>query len=287
MIANESVNMLAGRLAALFGELPQVVAVALGGSLAGGAADAASDIDLYVYTRAAIPVTTRVAIVERLGGATRADFDQNYWGASDQWLDATTGQEIDAVYFDAAWMASQLERVLIGHAPSLGYTTAFWHTVRQSRSLHDPTGWLADQQRRAAVAYPEPLRRAIVVHNQPVLRGIITSYRTQIAKAITRDDLVSINHRLAALLASYFDILFAVNRLPHPGEKRLLARAEALCPSLPADMAADVTATLVAAGAAPADLLGHLDRLLDRLDAWLALALSPDSPASRLASTVL
>ena len=114
--------------------------------------------------------------------------------------------------------------------------------------------------------------RAIVAHNHPVLRGILTSYRTQIAKAVARDDLVSVNHRLAALLAGYFDILFAVNRVPHPGEKRLLAHAATLCPSLPADMAADVTAALAAAGAAPGELLVHLDRLLDRLDEWLAVA---------------
>ena len=263
---------LVGRLAALFGELPQVVAVALGGSAATGAADAASDIDLYVYTSAEIPISARRNIVARLGGATRADFDQNYWGPSDQWLNAASGQEIDAVYFDAGWLAAQLGRVLDEHTPSLGYTTAFWHTVRQSRPLHDPTGWLADQQRRAAVAYPEPLRRAIVAYNQPVLRGILTSYAAQIEKAVARDDLVSVNHRLAALLASYFDILFAVNRVPHPGEKRLLARAAALCPSLPTNMAADVTACLTAAGAAPGELLGHLDRLLDRLDEWLAVA---------------
>jgi hypothetical protein len=37
-------------------------------------------------------------------------------------------------------------------------------------------------------------------------------------------------------------------------------------------MAADVAATLTAAGAAPGDLLGHLDRLLDRLDEWLSIA---------------
>jgi len=263
---------LAGRLAALFGERPEVVAVALGGSAASGAADGASDIDLYVYTNAEIPLSARRAIVERLGGATRADFDQRYWGPSDQWLDAATGQEIDAVYFDAGWMAAQLGRVLDEHAPSLGYTTAFWHTVRQSRPVYDPNGWFAAQQRRAAVVYPEPLRQAIVAYNRPVLRGIITSYRAQIDKAVARGDQVSVNHRLAALLAGYFDILFAVNRVLHPGEKRLLARAEALCPSLPAAMAADVTACLTAAGAAPGDLLGHLDRLLDRLDEWLTAA---------------
>ncbi len=120
--------------------------------------------------------------------------------------------------------------------------------------------------------YPEPLRRAIVAYNHPILRGTLSSFRAQLVKALARGDLVSVNHRLSALLASYFDILFAVNRVPHPGEKRLLARAEALCSTLPPDMAADVAATLAAAGAAPGDLLSPLDRLLDRLDEWLSIA---------------
>jgi hypothetical protein len=29
---------------------------------------------------------------------------------------------------------------------------------------------------------------------------------------------VSLNHRTAALLASYFDVLFALNRVHHPGD---------------------------------------------------------------------
>ena len=268
---------LAARLAALFADLPAVAAVALGGSLASGAADDASDIDLYVYTRGDVPLSAREAIVERSGGASRADLGLTYWGPGDEWFDAATGIEVDVVYFDAGWMAEQLRRVLVDHAPGLGYTTCFWHTVRASRPLHDPEGWLAALQAQAATPYPEPLRQAIIAHNHPVLRGIIPSYRTQLAKALGRDDAVSANHRLAALLAGYFDIVFAANRVPHPGEKRLVERAAALCPSLPPHMAADVAATLAAAGVCSPATLTHLDRLLDRLDAWLKSELNTDS----------
>jgi hypothetical protein len=260
---------LATRLAVLFGEWPQVVAVALGGSSAGGVADAASDIDLYVYTRGELPLSAREAVVAQAGGASRADMGLIYFGPGDEWIDAATGSHVDAIYFDADWMAAQVRRAVVDHAPSLGYSTAFWHTVRTSRLLCDRDGWLAALQVAAAVPYPEPLRRAIVAYNHPILRGTLSSYRAQLAKAVARGDGVSINHRLAALLASTFDILFAVNRVPHPGEKRLLARAEALCATLPDEMAADVAAALTAAGAAPGELLGHVDRLLDRLDVWL------------------
>jgi hypothetical protein len=79
---------------------------------------------------------------------------------------------------------------------------------------------------------------------------------------------VSVQHRVTALLASSFDVLFAVNRLPHPGEKRLLAYVRRHCPLVPADFERRVRA-LLAADAAPA-LLGHVDDLVDGLDELLA-----------------
>ena len=48
-----------------------------------------------------------------------------------------------------------------------------------------------------------------------------------------------------ALVASYFDILFAFNRMSHPGEKRLIEQAARLCPRLPRNMAAQMESVLL------------------------------------------
>lgn len=262
---------LARRLAGLFSRLPQVEAVALGGSRggAGVGTDAASDIDVYVYTRGAIPLAAREEIVEAAGGATRADLGMSFWGPGDEWLHAPTGIHVDAIYFDAAWMEEQLDRVLVRHEASLGYTTCFWHTVRGSVALEDPRGWFARLQARCAMAYPEELRCAIVALNHPVLRDVLPAFANQLAKAARRGDLVSVNHRLAGLLASYFDLLFAVNRVPHPGEKRLVEAAVATCPRLPVGMAADVDEILRTATTDLPGLPGRVERFLDRLDELL------------------
>ena len=67
------------RLARLFAEQPQVLALALGGSRsAGSSPDSASDIDLYVYTKDAVPLAARQAIVEAAGGASRTNLDLTY-----------------------------------------------------------------------------------------------------------------------------------------------------------------------------------------------------------------
>lgn len=262
---------LARRLAGLFAALPEVEAIALGGSRGRGGVefDEASDIDLYVFTRDDIPLAAREGVVEAAGGAARTSLDERWWGSGDEWLHAPTGIHVDAIYFDADWMEEQLDRVLVRHEASLGYTTSFWHTIRGAVPLADPRGWLAGLQQRAAVPYPDELRRAIVAHNHPVLRDAMPAYASQLAKAAHRGDLVSVNHRLAGLLASYFDVVFAINRVPHPGEKRQLDAALASCLRLPEGMAADVTELLRTATTDPAGLPERVDRLLDRLDALL------------------
>lgn len=271
---------LARDLADRFAVLPQVEAVALGGSRGSGpgATDHASDIDLYVYTRGEIPLAVREQMVADTGGATQKNLALDYWGAGDEWLNAPTGIEADICYFDAQWMQTQIARVLDDYQPALGYTTCFCYTMRQSIVFHDPRGWFHALQEKCRGEYPEPLRQNIIRHNHPVLRGIIPSYATQLGKAVKRTDLVSINHRVAALLASYFDILFAFNRQLHPGEKRQLEFAAKHCPQLPFNLDQDLQAILLMTAAEIPALPQRVNLLLDHLDELLASFLS--SPAA-------
>lgn len=260
---------LAQQIADRFAALPQICAVALSGSRGSGAIDSTSDIDLYVYTQGEVPLTARQAIVAQLGGATQANLGLNYWGPGDEWFHAPTGIEIDIVYFGADWMEEQITRVIEQHQASQGYTTCFWHTVRQSRIFYDPQGWLANLQQRCQVEYPEALRQNIVALNYPLLRGIIPAYAHQIEKAVKRRDLVSLNHRTAALLASYFDLLLAVNRQLHPGEKRLIDFALNNCLLLPENLSADLESILLLTAAEVPELPGRVSTLLDHLDRLL------------------
>jgi len=251
-------------IAARFAAFPQVAAIALAGSEGGGEPDALSDIDLYVYTSAGIPPEARAAIARDF--ATRMEIDNRFWEPGDEWIERTSGRGIDIMYRSPAWIADQLARVLVRHEASVGYSTCFWWNVLHSQALHDREGWYAGLQQTARQPYPTELQRAIIAKNFPILRGNISSYRRQIESAIRRGDLVSVQHRLTAFLASYWDIVFAVNAVPHPGEKRLAEHARRLCSRLPDDWEKALAAVL----ATPS--LANLDRLADGLDLLLISA---------------
>lgn len=261
---------LARRAGDRLAELPGVDAVALGGSVATGTADSSSNIDLYVF--APEPPLSDLRRALAVSFDPMPEINNRAFGTEDAFTDAGTGINVDVVFWSLDWIDAQLDRVINQHIASTGYTTCFWRTIRQAITIHDEHGALANLQVRASAPYPAPLRDNIVALNRPLLSGARSSFLHQIESAIERNDSMAVNHRLTAWLASYVDILFAINGVLHPGEKRLLEVASRECPLLPGDMSRDISSALAAAAppVARQRLLDALQRLISGLDPFLS-----------------
>jgi hypothetical protein len=257
--------ILAKKITEEFIDIHEVKAIAMGGSQTNGILDRHSDVDLYIYAETIVSLSKRKAIVEKLG-ASKADMNLTFWDTGDEWFDKETGIEIDVMFWSPDWIEGQLGRVLKEHQASMGYTTCFWRTVKNSTILFDRTRWFSELQAKSNQPYPDELKRAIIARNHPVLRTVIPSYYAQIKKALIRRDLISINHRLAAMLASYFDVLFALNEVLHPGEKKIIRFIISECSRFPTDIERKVEHILQLGAGGDVNLLIALDGLIDDLD---------------------
>ena len=92
------------------------------------------------------------------------------------------------------------------------------------------------------------------------------SYYEQIEKAVKRNDLVSVNHRIAAFMASYFDVIFAINKSLHPGEKRLVKFALNHCKVLPDNFEQNINKLY---NANPLEVLPILDKIIESIEQCL------------------
>ncbi len=273
----QEIPPLAQAIAAKFGALPQVVAVALAGSRTSGGSNEQSDYDFYVYLREEIPLDVREAMLLRSRCANAREFaerieiNNQFWEPGDEWIETRSGCGVDVMYRTPRWIEEQLDRVLVHHQASVGYSTCFWWNVLTSAPLYDGYGWFKQLQAKANQPYPEPLKKAIIAKNYPILRRNISSYMHQLELAIDRDDSVSVIHRTVALLASYFDIIFAVNSVPHPGEKRLVQQVKKLCSKIPDGMEEQIqnVTDSMSLSASKSSLLHHLNTLIDGLDKLL------------------
>lgn len=211
-------------------EQTEVEAVVLGGSRATGKADAASDYDVYVYLTSTLSEDIRRTILSKYCNVM--EIGNQYWESEDNCV-LHEGIDIDIIYRDMNSLSKQLEHTVECFYADGGYTTCLWHNVLFSKVLYDKNARFHTMKNRFSVPYPKQLKDAIIEKNMHLLSGVLPSYDAQIKKAVNRKDIVSVNHRLAAFLASYFDVIFALNELAHPGEKRLMQICKTECPILP------------------------------------------------------
>lgn len=246
-----------------FSALPQVEAIALGGSRAGEHYDGKSDYDLYVYVTEPIPAEIRRPILERY--CSYMEIGNHFWEYEDN-CTLKNGIDIDILWRNLEEFVSGVAAVVEEYQASNCYTTCMWHNLRTCKILYDRDGRLTAAQKRFDVAYPEELKGNIVERSLKLLRGTMPAFDGQIEKAVRRGDRVSINHRVTEFLASYFDILFALNGQTHPGEKRLISLCKERCRRLPADFEENLNALFVHMGVEMEAIPEDIRRIVEELE---------------------
>jgi predicted nucleotidyltransferase len=210
--------------------LSQVEAIALGGSRATGRNDEKSDYDVYVYLNSAIDEAIRRSILEKY--CSYMEIGNSFWELEDD-VTLKDGIDMDIIYRDMNSFENAIYSVVIDCTAYNSYTTCMWHNLITSKIMVDKNGKLCELQQKYKIPYPQKLKENIISNNLKLLSGMLPSFDAQIKKAEERKDHVSVNHRLTEFLASYFDIIFALNEMTHPGEKRMQTICANECQILP------------------------------------------------------
>jgi hypothetical protein len=260
--------------------------IALGGSHAKGTGDERSDVDIYLFAECVLSADRRRALAEQVCGA---DGGVVCWGMDEPFVEGGTdfrygGQTVEVWIREARSVAETIERCLRGEVEReyrawtvMGFFNyAVLSDVRSMRIVDDPSGMLEEWKRRVA-EYPPALRRAIVARF--LAEAKFWPGNVHYRSAVERGDAIyaaGIAHQVACALVQ---VVFALNEVYFPGEKRL-ARALGRLPAAPRAFAARVEALLwPGAPASVAELCAQareLDALVEEVEA-LASAAGPGS----------
>jgi len=215
-----------------FLDYPQVNSIAFGGSSVVKRDDKDSDIDIYIFVEQEVSVEKRYSFIKKY--STEFEIGCDYFGSGDEFFVEDINKQLDIMYFKTDWIEKEYINTFRNFDAKNGYTTCFLFMLKNCEIIYDKYGWLKNFKDELDKPYPKFLRENIIKRNLMLMKDKpFASYYEQIKKAIQRNDRNSINHRIAAFMASYFDIIFANNELLHPGEKGLVDYALKNCKILP------------------------------------------------------
>lgn len=237
-------------------------ALVLAGSKMGLINDEMSDYDIYVYSKDKVNIETRKKFARKY--EAYCELGNDYFEYGDEFIIK------DEIYFDfmyrnLSFAENEINYVWRECNSKIGYTTAFLYNIKNSKILYDKDSKFKNLQNELINnEYPDKLKENIIKRNLAVMKDKKTSsFFEQLEKAVKRNDIVSVSHRLTALLSSYFDILFALNKELHPGEKKLIKYAYKLCKKLPENFESDLNNIIT--GGLNENLLDNLNSLIGNI----------------------
>jgi predicted nucleotidyltransferase len=263
------------------GKLDAVRLIMLGGSRAKGNPDKLSDYDVYVYCDEPIPVKTRQMIFEKY--FRYMEYANDFWEEEDDGI-MWDGVEVEFIYRSHSFIKEQYENILIRHQVSLGYSTCIIFNLLKSIVLVDKQSDI-EWFRSLAAIYPDELRKKIIQKNAVLIADRMPSMSFQLIKAIKRQDVISVQHRTTELLALMFDVLFAVNRMYHPGEKRLMEALERMS-LIPDHFKEDVKLLLVLQTLSKDEAIQLVKTMGDRMNAFIRLWIPEYQISEYIQSTI-
>lgn len=199
-----------------------IEALVLGGSRAKGTNDSKSDYDYYVYVTQELKESERRELLDEF--VSYMEYSNSFWELED---DGTlkNGIDIEFIYRTVEDMMESMENLLVKGFVSQGYSTCFVDNLLNSKIIFDKNNRIKMMREKYSKLLTAGLYDKIIHSNFPILMDKMPSLYYQIEKAISRNDILSINHRSSAYFDMYFDIVFALNHKTHPGEKRMLETA--------------------------------------------------------------
>lgn len=214
-------------------------AIVLSGSQTSLINDNMSDYDIYVYSKEKVNIEMREKFAKKY--SINYELGNNYFEYGDEIILKENNICLDFMYRDISYIENEIDYVWRKCNSKIGYTTAFLYNIKNSRILYESNGYFRNFQKELNKDYPKQLKYNIIEKNYNVMYAKQSaSFYEQLKNAIKRKDIVSINHRTSAILASYFDILFAINEELHVGEKKLIDYAKKLCSKLPNNFDKDI-----------------------------------------------
>lgn len=267
------------RLVEALSRVPGLIAAALGGSHASGAAHPRSDVDLGLYYREASPF--RVGDVREI--ARRFDvsgdpvvtelYEWGPWVNGGAWMRTASGR-VDLLYRNVDHVRRVIEEARRGEARSDYYQTPVhgFHSVTYlgetaiAVPLHDPEGILSELKEEVS-CYPPALKRTLV---QKSLWG--AEFTLQFARnAAAWGEVYNTVGALTRALAHLTQALFAMNERYFLNDKRALEEITSF-PAKPEQYAARVRRILSRAGEDTAELSGTVRELAELFEEVRELA---------------
>lgn len=245
-------------------EIENIDCIALGGSRVSGNNDSMSDYDLYVYCNDEITYEERSKAITP--HCSQAEICNHYWESEDNCI-MNNGIGVDIIYRQMKFAEFFTNMITENFKPMNGYSTCFWDNILNSEIIFDKSGKFSEFQKRINIPYSDEMSRKVIENNRNLLSGKLPSYDQQIKKAAERGDLVSVHHRITEFLASYFDIIFALNKVTHKGEKRLIKLCKKYCKKLPESFEENINALLASTTKGNSyeiicDMVEKLDKIL-------------------------